>query len=757
MKSKRLFNIRNYRFFIKFIISVLLTSGISVVILTGIIFNWMKGKMLDDIEQINTNELLVIGTAFQGYIDDAQHTTMSLYQNLNIKNVMLSGDTSWSSSYYNAISQIRNILTVNQTINSVYVINTDGIVFKIAKNTETEEAQQELFRMITSGDYSVGKPIPWQMISQTGIPIQALTVFFRENISQSGTFSGAIAVNINWDILQKKLFSDHSNRKITILDDAGNIIIRSYKSSFLLPSDLKENILSSSRKSGTFRAPIEAQDTLISYAAISDGKFFIISETNYQNSIRELTNGRNFLLKICFCIILTIFVVSLLISYLICLPMDHVIHHIQTLFQNSADSPRKTDMTLITGTLTNIAERMNSLEKKQQENTIVNLLTTVPEQILPDDFMLSSGIISKIGAPFMLLLIRLHDYHSFFSNHSQESSSFMMNSVCALATEYLSDDHLICNAYPTSKDCITLILSSAKDNFDLHSVSISDIGSHIACMLQDVLALDVTIGFSPITTDVTQLNRLYTEAYTLTNSKVFYPHGMIFTEAAFSEADNSLSVKIDCIQEEIKTASADSFALLLSDLLACCQKYNYKTAIHALIRLAVSILQLSAEVSAASVRNINYSSVHNELSSLYDYSQITAYFQRIFDDYTARRKEADTMQTRDLIERSLSYLSANYSNPDLSANMMAEHLFISTGHFSRIFNEVTGCTFPDYLTHIRMEHAKELLKSDKMNIYEIATAVGYSSASYFSSSFRKEYGISPSKYRLQILHKDNIE
>lgn len=55
-----------------------------------------------------------------------------------------------------------------------------------------------------------------------------------------------------------------------------------------------------------------------------------------------------------------------------------------------------------------------------------------------------------------------------------------------------------------------------------------------------------------------------------------------------------------------------------------------------------------------------------------------------------------------------------------------------------------------YLTKIRLEHAVELLRTTEDKTYVIAEAVGYTEPNYFSYVFKKQYGISPSKYRANM-------
>ena len=67
-------------------------------------------------------------------------------------------------------------------------------------------------------------------------------------------------------------------------------------------------------------------------------------------------------------------------------------------------------------------------------------------------------------------------------------------------------------------------------------------------------------------------------------------------------------------------------------------------------------------------------------------------------------------------------------------------------YFSRIFKEETGKNFVEYLTGVRMERAKELLKEGRCSIKEICCMTGYSEPNYFSRTFKKNMGITPTEY-----------
>lgn len=98
------------------------------------------------------------------------------------------------------------------------------------------------------------------------------------------------------------------------------------------------------------------------------------------------------------------------------------------------------------------------------------------------------------------------------------------------------------------------------------------------------------------------------------------------------------------------------------------------------------------------------------------------------------------------INKAKEYIEHHYSQP-ISLESVAEYVDLSPVYFSGLFKKSTGCNFIDYLTDIRLEAAKKLLKSSRYSIQEISSAVGYSDSKYFMKLFKKITGIKPSDYR----------
>lgn len=92
----------------------------------------------------------------------------------------------------------------------------------------------------------------------------------------------------------------------------------------------------------------------------------------------------------------------------------------------------------------------------------------------------------------------------------------------------------------------------------------------------------------------------------------------------------------------------------------------------------------------------------------------------------------------------------------LTIDDLAHAALFSKFHFSRVFQRVTGLSPGRFLSALRLQEAKRLLRSTSMPVTEISIQVGYSSVGTFSSRFKASVGLSPTKYReLGQVHLEN--
>ena len=104
-------------------------------------------------------------------------------------------------------------------------------------------------------------------------------------------------------------------------------------------------------------------------------------------------------------------------------------------------------------------------------------------------------------------------------------------------------------------------------------------------------------------------------------------------------------------------------------------------------------------------------------------------------------------QEQSFITKMNDIIKFNVENPKFSVEDLADKLSISRVQLYRKVKAIIGINISDHINNVKLEKAAELLKSNEMNISEIAYSLGFSSPNYFSTAFKNKFGISPKEYK----------
>jgi two-component system, response regulator YesN len=97
------------------------------------------------------------------------------------------------------------------------------------------------------------------------------------------------------------------------------------------------------------------------------------------------------------------------------------------------------------------------------------------------------------------------------------------------------------------------------------------------------------------------------------------------------------------------------------------------------------------------------------------------------------------------------FIQRNYMNKSLSIGLISESLNLTPAYLCQIFKRETGKTINDYINEYRIEKAKEFLKDRSIKLFEVSGNSGYNDVKYFTKTFKKFAGITPTEYREKIL------
>ncbi|OMF38071.1 hypothetical protein BK133_03585 [Paenibacillus sp. FSL H8-0548] len=172
-----------------------------------------------------------------------------------------------------------------------------------------------------------------------------------------------------------------------------------------------------------------------------------------------------------------------------------------------------------------------------------------------------------------------------------------------------------------------------------------------------------------------------------------------------------------------------------------------------LYQLKAQCRDIIIEVKRMIARHWKNDSNHNTSSSLesvlttaFDLNGIQSYIQPVLTGLSELMKEQSIYSNEHVIDNIKLYIQNNYAK-ELTLERLSSLFFLNSSYLSFLFKERTSQNLTDYINHIRIEHAKQLLRSTDDKIYKIATSLGYDNPKYFFRLFKKLTGYTPEGYR----------
>lgn len=102
-----------------------------------------------------------------------------------------------------------------------------------------------------------------------------------------------------------------------------------------------------------------------------------------------------------------------------------------------------------------------------------------------------------------------------------------------------------------------------------------------------------------------------------------------------------------------------------------------------------------------------------------------------------------------MVANAIDYVGKNLSR-NITLSDVCTELLVSTGHFSKCFKKETGVGFAAYVTMVKMENARILLRNPQNRVNEVARMVGYHDYAYFFQVFKKQFGYAPSDIKTNL-------
>jgi two-component system, response regulator YesN len=385
-----------------------------------------------------------------------------------------------------------------------------------------------------------------------------------------------------------------------------------------------------------------------------------------------------------------------------------------------------------------------------RERFLASLVTSAIEKEEIEEKAKSYGL-NLTGQNFMVSVVSINETED-SSRATDESKSLLKFAVLNIVEEAVRKYHLG-TVFLDGENVVIITVSQERDRESVSTNTLSAL-EEVKMTVEKFLKTTVTIGAGNVCEEISLVRYSYENAIAALDYRIFMGRNKIIwiedieptsaNKLVFDESKEralSSSIKVGTA-EEASTAIDKFFEEIINS------KASFKDFQIYIMEMLTTILKAARDsnVDIDDIFGANYN-LFIDLHGLRNIQEA----QRWFKDISARIKEYIVQGRQDsyqlLVEEAKDYVRENYSNSEITINAVCSALHISPAYFSFIFKKETKTTFINYLTNYRMEAAKELLRTTSLKTFEIAEKVGYAEPNYFSYSFKKKFGVSPSEYR----------
>ncbi|AIQ22295.1 AraC family transcriptional regulator [Paenibacillus sp. FSL H7-0737] len=719
------------------VITLLITSTILYMNFTSIALKQVYRSDSNSLNQIKTQLSTMTETvtslSSQIYYDSAV-SKLLYYADLNIYDVIF------------AQQQLDNYRASLPFIESIYVYNAKSNQFYISSNNSRSGIQPKseldddgiLDLFMKFKEHRPFQPIPrtYNIGSVQTTPVSSYTYLCYSVIDDNKDLNTAVVVNISASWLGLRM--DQSEKEISenntfIINQDGILYSSSDKQEMLTDISDKtyiQKIIQDTSESTYFVDTVDGVKSLITFTTPDSLGWKYVRITPYSNITQEINEMRYRILFICIGILLLGLLISLTLSHSVYRPIDKVIRKFKTL-----ETERR--------------NHQHILKQDFLRNTILGRETNNAEVLQQKLHYFNSELM--VNNKSLIVLIRIDQFPTVLEKY-KEDIKLLKYAIMNICTEISSPIFQV-EAIDMGDDSLLLLLNFHDPLYITEWDSLIEMAELMQLSIAKHLKLSITITFSPVKESIEQCILVYKQVLEASYHRLFKGYGSIL----FSVDIMNLKTKEYMFPvhkekqfiESLMSGNAEKARSIYIDIVGEISEYSFTV-----VQLVVSHLALTVNNVLRTLKKNNAILTLPEFDTTFllpnhveTMEEINTPYFKIFEEISEKLEEKRSTKQEDLIRKVHQIIERDYSNSNLCINSIADELSMSPIYLSRLYKQLTTKALPDIISEMRLNKAKELLKTSECTIVDIAEKTGFTSSSYFYRLFKNSTGITPSDYR----------
>ncbi|GGG01285.1 AraC family transcriptional regulator [Paenibacillus abyssi] len=752
---------RNYRVYRKLLLSYVLLIVITISLVTTILYFLFSAKAVQEIDDSS-----------QKMLSQVSYTANVVFKQIEIITNQLLNDSQVTMFLYANNDKIvnYNVKLLLSKVQSVYPFISNISLYNFENGNYIDATGQSKDPNLPAPQHVQYFQFYPRQIEQVNEQMNRLLTFKIIPLpSFTGDSKSAIVLDLEEAYIQNTMRSISSSSPHTstfVMDNRGIVLSHSNAAYFMndvSDEEYVQTIIDGTSDQGSIESTINKKKYLITYVKSSTLDWYFVSVRPYNELFSNIYELRNWTLLVAVILCVIGGVIALVVTGNLYNPIKALVDKVSErgVTAKNASLLRLDEYNLLSEVFTNTLASAKTLENNLMRSTqamknsyMFNLLkgNSNESYFSPD---IEQKWQNELKGPYLLaILIKIDSFQAFKLKYNAIDRGLVRFAVSNIAHE------LVNKVYPNEIAMIeeeetALIVQMPHSEFgEALYLTLAEIQETI----QNYYKISVSVSIGDPCTHFLDIRNSYQSAQLYMKQRLFWGNGSIL-DATKARREQELPSRYPISSERklidvIKLCQPKSIQREIDDWIVHLSNNSYSQAIQYTNFLFLAIIRefetmtewwgLDPNELYTAMNDVHAAETLEEIRK-----RLKDFCFRIMSMIEENKNNLTTVKIAKVIEEVKQYLHAKYTDPGISLESASDHVELSSGYIGKLFKTVTGSSFNDYVTSIRMEKAKELLLETSYTVAQIGERVGIYNVSYFSTLFKKKHGMTPSQFREQ--------
>lgn len=719
--------------------------GVSAaVVLTVSFLLFYRNAMKREYQNQVKSHLEDTAVVFSGYMENLSSLAINWYRSNDGTLARVDGDYN-IIEHMSFLNNIRNTMSSLGYIHSFYVIDNDGdvVFWTRSGGSYTEDLSEGLIEQLKK-NRNTQPFFSWNVKHlYMDTPVHLLSCQISEAPYGDAAYTGSVVLNVDLDELQKRMFQNAQGTVQIAVTDPDNMVVLDSNADWI---GQQNDLGAMSQEENSY------------HLSVPSGVNGFMVNAWYSYSDRLTTADDFFWITIVLFVVLgMVTIVAVLFGNRIARPLTRTVQQIRKNQEEQAsfiENEGRDELRFLEKYAQNVACYVQHVKENDQKNRIIYNLLRNDKKVNIQPLLLEREIVYE-GAGYWAVAVDFvcNDKNADIDMLGKIRKEAASRISTALGTEWKN------SCYEHGLRYLLFLITETRERIAKNKEKDQDGDSEyktkqIESCLQNafkelseqypnvefylVLSLRMKDGTIPCKPLVHQINNRL-------DALRIRRHFGVDSERTNTGRIRPQEKTQEACLTALKKEDRESYQKAVKDMLEETSDASYTEMISWVADMADRINSVKAAMHRE-YKKADISELYEEAEQMESEEELLEWFDSFYDSISEKIGQVKQTTTAGLAEEAVDYILEHFSDDELGAYSLAQRLHISPQYFGQLFHDFTGKSVTEYIIQVRMEKARNyLLTRPDLEMMEVARRVGYRSASYFSTAFKKYYGVSPSK------------